>query len=406
MSKHFPLLLLALLFSAAPALAAQKGKDKDLEYLEDPYTENDKEAMRKAGYVGSGRFHWADGHGTADIDESLGGARIVWVETAHFRIGCALPEYTIDKGSKTEKTKIKAELKRLDAILPNIKTRVKKLDPWLRLHLFAMRAEDLYTGLSDLLGVSEEDFPTGPGQTKNGRYMGEGPYLGMKGKFDLMFMEKASSLGRYRSGFLGNSGDEPIRHMFPVDGVLFFAVAQENDGMFSDTSMHCLFVYSVTMNLMNGYRYYRHALPEWMVVGMAHWNARRIDEKRNYFTRDRLFTEDDKNIWNWRPKVRARVGHEYFPGFEKVAAFTDPENMKYSEHMMSWSRVDFLMARDPAGFRTWMDVMKDPFEAGEEITEEMMFARQLVALKQAWDLDPDSFDAEWAAWVMEEYPKK
>ncbi|MDP7062403.1 MAG: hypothetical protein QF489_05645 [Planctomycetota bacterium] len=409
MLKQVLLLPLALLICTAP-LSAQKDKDdkddKDKEYLEDPYTKNDKEALLKAGILRTGTFHWADGHNTADIDESLGGADIVWVETAHYRMGFALAEYVVDKGSKFEKAKIKAELKRVAEFLPKMKNKGKKLDPWLRLHMWTMRSEDLYKQIQDILGVTEEDFPTGPGQMKNGRYMGEGPYLGMQNKFNLMFMDKASSLGRYRSGFLGNEGSEPIRHMFPRDGVLFFAVATENDSMTSDTTMHCLFNYAVTMNLLNGYRYYRHALPEWMVVGMAHWIARQVDEKRNYFTRDRVFSEDDKNIWNWKPKVRARVSHEYFPKFTDVVAFKDSENMKYTEHMMSWSRVDYLMATKPEGFRIWMDIMKEPFRDGANITPEMMMERELDALQKGWGLTPEEFDAEWAAWTLKNYPKK
>jgi len=410
MLKHFPLLLLAILLCVAP-LSAQKGKKEKAnaaskKYLEDPYTENEEAALLKAGYVANGRFHWADGHSTADIDESLGGANIVWVETAHFRYGFALPLYVVNKSSKLEKEKIKAELLRLNKILPNISLKAKTLDPWLRLHLYAMRAEDLYAEISNILGVTESDFPTGPGQLKNGVYMGEGPYLGMGAKFNLMFMGKESSLGRYRSGFLRNDGSEPIRHMFPRDGVLLFAVAAENDGMSSDTTMHCLFVYSLTMNLLNGYRYYRHALPEWMVVGMAHWQARRIDEKRNYFTRDRVFSEDDKNIWNWGPKIRARIQHEVAPSFEKVAVFKDPENMQYSEHMMAWSRVDFLMNNRPDGFKTWIHLMKEPFEDGVTITPEMMMERQVDALQKAWGMTPEEFDTQWAAWALDFYPKK
>ena len=409
MLKRFPLLLLALFVCVSP-LAAQKGKkdkdEKDKEYLEDPYTENDEAAMQKAGYVATGRFHWGDGHGTADIDESLGGADIVWLETAHFRYGFALPSYVIDKSSKVEKVKIKAELARLDKILPNIKIKAKKLDPWLRVHLYTMRAEDLYTEISRLIGVTEEDFPTGPGQMKNGRYMGEGPYLGMQGKFNLMFMAKESSLGRYSSGFLKNESSEPIRHMFPRDGALLFAVAAENDGMHKDTSMHCMFVYSVTMNLLNGYRYYRHALPEWMVVGLAHCMARPIDPTRNYYTRDRLFGKDDKNIWDWGPKIHARVSHDYFPSFLKVAVFPDPENMKPSEHMMAWSRVDFLMYTNPEGFKTWINIMKDPFKDGVAITPEMMMERQIDALQKAWGMTPEEFDTQWAAWALKHYPKK
>ncbi|MCH8311153.1 MAG: hypothetical protein IIB17_11750, partial [Chloroflexi bacterium] len=272
---------------------------------------------------------------TADIDEALGGARIRWVETAHFRIGSSPGEYTIDTGSRTEKAKIKQELKRLKQRLPDIPTKARKLDPWLRLHLYAMRAEDIYLEISELLGVDDGSFPAVPGQTMDGRYMGEGPYLGMKSKFTLLFFDKESSLGRYRSAFMGGEGDQPIRYLFPRDGTLLFGIATENDGMASDTSMHCLFVYSMTMNLLNGYRSYRHSLPSWLNSGIGHWYARRIDPTRNYFTQDRVFSSDDKNIWHWGPKVRARVGHDYYPTFVQLMDFPDIMSMKYIEPMFA-----------------------------------------------------------------------
>lgn len=385
--------------------AQDEDDKKDKEYLEDPYTDNEPERLAEVGIIGLGPFRWGDGHGTSDIDESLGGAWIRWVETEHFRIGSSLGEYVIDKNSKREKAKLKEELKSLGKILDKVRSKTRRLDPWLRLHLFVQRAESLYVEFEQLLGVTEEDFPTGPGQLKDGIYMGEGPYLGMQKKFNLLFTQKESALGRYRSGFLGSSGSQPIRHMFPVEGVLMFGVAAETEGMAADTSLHCSMVYCLTMNLMNGYRYYRHQLPDWMVTGFAHMKAREVDETRNYFTQDRLFDEDDKNIWDWEPKVRARVKHEYFPKFEEVMLFPAPQDMKYTEHMMSWSRVSFLLDKDPKGFRIWMDIMKAPFDFTTPITDEKMAERQIEALEKGWGLTPEVFDQKWAEWVLKNYRK-
>jgi len=407
MLKHLLLLFPATSLPLTP-LAAQKGKDKeeDKKWLEDPYSENDKDVLAAAGIVKQGRFHWADNHSTKDIDEALGGARIRWVETAHFRIGSSLDSYTIDRGNKIEKEKIKAEMKRLRERLPNVPKKVKKLDPWLRLHLYAMRAEDLYDEMSDLLGVTDESFPVSPGLEVNGEYMGEGVYLGMKSKYTLLLFNQESSLGRYRKSFMNQQGDKPIRYMFPRDGTLLFGIAAENDGMASDTTMHCLFVYSVSMNLLNGYRYYRHSMPEWVNAGLGHWFARRIDPTRNYFTQDRLFGTDDKNIWKWQPKVRARIGHDYYPSFEEVMHFPQPEEMKYNEHMMAWSRIDFLMQTKRDGFATFFKILKDPFPPGEFPTVEEMISVQKKALMQAFELDASSFDEAWAAWCLKNYPKK
>lgn len=236
--------------------------------------------------------------------------------------------------------------------------------------------------------------------------MGEGAYLGMKSKYTLLFMQQESSLGRYRKSFMNAEGDKPIRYMFPQDGTLLFGVAAENDGMASDTTMHCLFVYSLSMNLLNGYRYYRHALPDWVNTGVGHWFARQIDPKKNYFTQDRLFSGDDKNIWNWPPKVRARIGHDYYPGFVKLMVFPQPEEMKYNEHMMAWARVDFLMQTKREGFAKWFKMLKEPFPSGEYPSAEDMVNMQNEALMEAFGLDGTSYDADWAKWCEKNYPKK
>jgi hypothetical protein len=401
------LLLLALLTGllAVPA-AAQKDKEDDDGPEPDPYTEEVREAMDRAGYVRFGQMQWADNHGTKDIEEAFGGVEMLWVETEHFRIGSSLPEYTIDRANKVEKKKLEEELKRLRERLPTAPKKVKKLDPWLRLHLFAMRAEELYDEIEEMLKVEDESFPRGPGTVVDGKYMGEGPYLGMTDKYLILLTEKKSAIGRYRSSFLKSSGSVPIRYMFTTPGCLMFGVAQENDGMATDTNMHCLFTYSMTMNLLDGFKYYTHQIPGWMYAGLAHHKARKIDPTRNYFTDERVFGSDDKNIWKWDVKVRARVDFEYFPSGEKVLAWNTPEEMEYNEHMMAWSRVDYLMQEKPEGFPIYFDMIKGKLVPKGAPTREDILARQVEAMEQAFGLDAAEFDAVWSEWVLDTYPKK
>lgn len=400
----FLLLLAGMIFLTSP-LSAQKSKDKE-EMEPDPYTEEDREIMDRVGYLRFGQMPWGDNHGTKDIDEAFAGEEMRWVETEHFRIGSSLPMYAIDRTNKVEKAKLEGELKRLREVLPNVPKKVKKLDPWLRLHLWAMRAEDLYDEIEGMLGVNDESFPRGPGTVVNGEYMGEGPYLGMTDKYLILLTEKKSAIGRYRTSFMKAEGSEPIRHMFASPGNLMFAVAQENSGMETDTTMHCLFTYSMTMNLLDGYKYYSHTIPAWIYAGLAHWNARRIDPKRNYFTDDRVFGEDDKNIWKWDVKTRKRVDYDYYPAMSKVLTWAAPEELEYTEHMMAWSRVDYLKKNHPEGFAIFFDMIKGKLVKSGAPTTEDIQARQLEALEAAFGMDPATFDTKWSEWVLKNYAKK
>jgi hypothetical protein len=58
------------------------------------------------------------------------------------------------------------------------------------------------------------------------------------------------------------------------------------------------------------------------------------------------------------------------------------------------------------GFALWFDRLKDPYEAGVQQTPESLHERQIVALQEAFGLDSTTFDAQWAEWALDHYPKK
>src|SRR5438876_763901 len=106
------LLVAALLSCAGSALAqSQKSEDKDEAFEKvDPYTKGESPALDKAGYFSFGPFPFAENIKTADIEEALGGQRILWVETAHFKLGSTLRTYKL-KGDPREDKKLDEELK-------------------------------------------------------------------------------------------------------------------------------------------------------------------------------------------------------------------------------------------------------------------------------------------------------
>lgn len=402
------LLCLALVTCTALASAQKKsdGDDTEKAYKKDPYTENIEEVWRAAGYEAMGDFAWADGHGTINIEDAIGEEEIIFIETKHFKIGCCLPDYKISRTDKIEKKKIDAEIDELREFIPNIPKRVKVIDKWLHLHLFAMRAEKLYAEIQSILQISDDAFPSGPGQLKDGKYMGEGPYLGMKSKFTLLFFDKESSIGRYRTAFMGQSGIVPIRHLFPSEGTLLYACAAQNDGLFSDTTMHCAMVYAVTQNLLDGYRHYSHAMPTWLPLGISHHLARKIDMQRNYFTDKRLYDATDKNIWKWNVKAHKRVNHEIAASYDDITKWNSPAELKYNDHVMAWARADFLLQAHPDWVAQWLDRVKDSYTGGLAPTPENMIERDKEITSSLFVFKKGDFDSNWQKWVKSNYPKK
>jgi hypothetical protein len=405
---RFSLLCLALVTCTTFASAQKKKNDdkKEQEYKEDPYTENIEDVWRAAGYEAMGDFGWADGHGTVTIEDAVGEEELIFIETKHFKIGCCLPSYKISREDKIEKDKIESELDELREIIPNIPKRVKVLDKWLRLHLYAMRIEKLYASIQSILQVSDDDFPTGPGQLKNGKYMGEGPYLGMKSKFTLLLFDKESSVGRYRTAFMGQTGVIPIRFLFPDEGTLLYACAAQNEGLASDTTMHCAMVYAVTQNLLNGYRHYGQAMPTWLPLGVAHSLARDIDQKRNYFTDKRLYDSEDKNIWKWDTKTRKRVDHDIAISYQEMTAWGSPTSLAYNDHVMAWSRVDFLLKEHRDWVAKWLYRMQDSYAPTLVPSAEQLVERDKEVVAEIFVFDEGDFESVWQKWVKKNYKRK
>jgi hypothetical protein len=399
MTRHSLIVRLSLsclaLVLCSSFASAQKSKDddKDNKYKEDPYTENVEDVWRAAGYEAMGDFAWADGHGSVNIEDAVGEEHLIFIETKHFKIGCCLPNYKISREDKIEKKKIEDELDELRETIPNIPRRVKVLDKWLRLHLFAMRAEKLYANIQSILQISDDDFPTGPGQLKDGKYMGEGPYLGMKSKFTLLFFDKESSIGRYRTAFMEQTGIVPIRHLFPNDDTLLYACAAQNDGLASDTTMHCAMVYAVTQNLLNGFRHYSHAMPVWLPLGLAHSLARDIDQKRNYFTDKRLYDSEDKNIWKWDTKTRKRVDYDIAVTYDEMTTWKNSSALAYNDHVMAWAKVDYLLNEHPDWVAQWLYRMQDSYAGTLAPSLEQQATRDKELVAEIFVFDQGDFES-------------
>ena len=157
------LLLVALsLFVCATGIDAQKKKKRLPRWKIDPYTKNDPVRMKMAGYISFGPFPFGEIGtkivDTAHVDKHLSYARIIWVETAHFRIGSSLGRWSIPTEIEVRR-KLRAELERLKLKLGNkVNPKTRVLDPWLRLHLTAQRMEELYAEIQDWLGVEDSEF--------------------------------------------------------------------------------------------------------------------------------------------------------------------------------------------------------------------------------------------------------
>ena len=393
---------------ALGGVPAAQGKGEIKAFPEvDPYTKGEPNSLKEAGYVSFGPFRFGDDHTTEQIENTLGGIPLIWVETEHFKLGSGLPEYTLGDDAR-EKERLREELARLAQRLPEVKPKTRKLDPWLRLHLFAQRLEELYARFLIEFGLEEGEFPTAPPDPKKakGIYMGEGRYLGASGKYAVLIFDKKSSLGRYSGAYLGQALQGPTRwHFAAIDSWLVLTAAEFLEGAYvNDSALTCDVVSAASQNLALGFRSYRVALPFAVSEGIAHWFAREIDPRYHIFSGLDLTKVRIKEEWNWAPSVRARVEHEQYPSTSDMLQWSNAEALGWADHLILWSRMDYLLAREDGAAGKLLRLLKEP--PGGELSPEELAERARQAYRKVSGGELDQFDADWGAWVLKTYPKK
>ena len=90
-----------------------------------------------------------------------------------------------------------------------------------------------------------------------------------------------------------------------------------------------------------------------------------------------------------------------------MLAWWKPEDMKFADHMMVWSRMEFLMTFGDQKLAMFVDAIKGRQDArGNSPTKDQILTIQREALQKAWGLDPKGFDEQWKKWAMAKYPAK
>ena len=393
---------------AAQALTPTKEEDEILKAgPKDPFTDADPELMAAAGIVGYGPFPWADFLSTTDIDKVLGENRVLWVETAHFKVGCNLKSVGWPDDMKKRKA-LQEELKDLHKLLPKLPEKPKKLLPWIRVHLFAKRIEQCYADVQKLLGVTDKDF-AGGGAGGAAAADGDGPFLGQKDKFLVLLFQKKSDMARYMDRFCGVKNDSAMRLVHKKTNQMLAAVAVESFEGFDDAGLYGHVAYAVVHNLMDGYKGFRNPLPLWFGEGISHWYSRKTpsDMLNVQILDTEAVAEDEKQV-NWPVKVRRRAQHDgTWIKFAEMATWDDYEKLGYQAHSQAWSRIDYLMTLDAEKVGLMLQKLKSlppPADGGWSFAAGNALAVKLLA--ELFEFDADTFDAKWREWVLKTYPKK
>ena len=398
---HAILVLLIALVLVAPAEARQRKKDLLPNHPSlDPYTEGDPELMAAAGIVSLGGFEFTTTD-TADVDAYMAVCDIKWIETEHFELGFALGSYKV---SQKEKKKLVAELTRLSEMLPAVSSKKKILDPWLRAHLFAQRLEEIYDRFLEITQLQDTVFPDGSEPwTMQGRYMGEGPHLGQKGKYEvIIFPSKAASVS-FLSHYFGLQIKKTQRWNVVERDTLTLCIHIQEGLLKVDTALHGHVAFNLAINMYDGLRHYSYDTPVWLREGLAHYMERRICQKYNTFDGSEGSIAEMTRKSDWEGQTRKLIMTGKQPRMAEMVRLKGYGELELRHHYATWSIVDYLHRSNPEGFGGFLQDLKGRTDAQGLPDGSEMPTVHREQFKKHLGMSYAQFDAAWVEWVKSNY---
>jgi hypothetical protein len=391
--------LVALAVASAGVALAQRPNDPS----QCPYCHGDPALMEKAGIVSHGGFVFGKGEPTPKLDGLLATCDIKWIETAHFELGFALGPHKV---KQEEKEKVRAELARLQLALPEVDPKAKSLDPWLRSHLYAQRLEDHWRRWLEIFQVEEKDFPRDnkPWDLK-GKYMGNGPYLGQGGKYEVMIVPSEANLVTYVQSQFGVVTKKTQRWNKPELDTLSVTIhtSNDNNNLREDEALHGHLVFNLAINLLDGYKHYSYDTPIWIREGLAHLMEREINEKFNSFDSAEGGVAETSRKAKWEPEVRKLVAGGDAPRMAELLTMKEYSDLTLARHYSTWSMVQFLIRTKPEGWAKFNDALHGITDRQGLSDSENLLEVHREKFKEHLGFTYAEFDTAWREWVMANY---
>lgn len=365
----------------------------------DPYTRGDAAAMTAAGYESFGPFAFGTNHDSREVQAMLPDEPLVWLETAHFRIGCAAAASEVGK-DKVWAPQLRQRLAALGQRLPNLDAKAPRLDRWLRAHLIADAAERVYADVLLELSRADADFPAHPGhEARLGEgFLGAGPFLGMPQKFTILVLQRPASLAAYTAAHHSWATSAPTRFFDHRFGCAFVGLAAAG-ALNGDEALLTHLQFHIAHNLYSGYRSYGHNLPAWLVNGLAHWQSRKVSVRVPVYDLRTGPGSSEKDFLAWSKRWPTMLEKDRFEPLPTFVRRMDIGGYSMDDHLQCWAFVDFLMAARRDELRLFLERMKDPFHERLRFpTDAELFARQDQAMQLAFGTDAAGLQDAWRSY--------
>ena len=383
------LIALALTAPAAPAL---QGRGKDPETC--PWCKNDPELMQAAGVLSHGPISIGP-EGSEVLAAKLVGPAWRFAETAHLRFASSLADQAIDM---RDRERVEAELARLRETLPSIPRKLKRLDPWLRLHLFAMKGEELYARFQRLLGVTDADFPEE--RTAEGPFMGAGRYLGEKDKFEVVIHRARATHGLFTADFSGLRVSDSLRWHFPREHKLLASVPAEDSNLREDRWLWPHVAHNLSHLFLCAYKHFSYDPPIWLDEGLALAMEKEAEPGSTTREGEEGSERFSGGPSDWNEAARKLVARGKAPRLAELMAAKGFSELDDDANIAVWSIARFLLDEHGEPFAGFLGGIKGQLDAAGYPSGADLPDLQRRLLRELWGWSPADLDAAWKAWVL------
>lgn len=374
--------------------AAGQGKTKEETC---PWCRDDPKVLEAASLVGHGPMPFSiEGRTSADVARTLPGLTWRFLETKHLRLATSLGAEVV---TLQERPRVEAELDRLRAAIPSVPKKVQTLDPWLRLHLTAMKCEELYARFQQLLRVTDADFPES--RIHGQPFMGNGRYLGEKEKFELVLHANRKTHFLYTQDVTGARVNDALRWHLKNPHKMMASMPAEDGDLRQDKYLLPHVAHNLTHLLFNAYKHFSWDPPAWLDEGLAHlFELESAKDINITFCSDEGAGPERERGKDWTALARGLAERGKNPSMATLMERKMFADLTKDEHVAAWSRVQFLASAHGESFARFLGDLKGRLDESGNPTGKDLPAFTRTKLKELWGWTPADLDTAWAAWVV------
>jgi len=388
--KPVLLLVVSLLATAASPASVEPQKARDQDAC--PYCKNDPELLAAAGLVSHGPIDFGPDGSQAIIDE-LPAAQWLFLESEHLRWASSLSSETV---KMKDRERLEGELEILRGYFPEVPKKVKKLDPWLRIHLLALRGERFYARFQELLRVTDADFPES--RQEEGPYMGDGKYLGEKGKFEVIVHVNRATHKQFTSDHMGVAVTDSLRWHFKSHKMLVSVPAADPDIRY-DQYLYPHIVHNLSHLFLCAYKHFSYDPPIWLDEGLAHCMEQEINHEFHTLDGEEGSMPDNKGPGDWDAELErlARKGRVTpFARLIRIQAFGD---LTQDDHVSAYGMMRFLIDERPEELAAFLGAIKGQLDEQGYPSGADLRGLQRKQLQELFGWTPADLDRAYLAWI-------